>query len=336
MRRSNLQPTTNDSALPTVLTAQSVARLAFLHLSSVSYLKLLIGCIACSTSVLWVKLSHLDPFLLTGTRLTIAALILAPWAMRDWRRNQLKPRWVHLRDTAIPGFVFALHLVTWIVGARMTLATNGTLIANLTPIATPFLLAALSAEVVTRREVVATLLAIVGLVILLATDFHSSAETFYGDLICLGSMLLLAVYLVLGRKYRNRYTTMLYVTPLYAVAALLSFAAAPFVQSQWPTDWLIEAGWVLMLALVPTVIGHSLINGAFRDFRGQVVAIVNMSQFVFAGFFAWVALGERPGSPFYLAATMVVGASCVAIGVDRKLRRTKARPPEITPEVAVV
>lgn len=286
------------------------------------YLALLAGCLACSTSVLWIKLSHVDPVLLTGLRLAIAALVLAPWAARDWRRHRAGLNWTHLRDSAVPGLVLAVHFFSWIYGARLTLATNGSLVVNLTPIATPFLLAVLSGERVTRREVVATLLAAAGLAILFIADYRLSAETFYGDLVCFGSMLLFAVYLVLGRKFRHHPTTMLYVTPLYAIAAVASFVVAMLVGSPWPSDWRAEAPWVLLLALLPTIIGHSLLNRAMRELRGQVVAVVNMSQFVFAGLLAWWALRETPDKPFYVAAVLVVAAGAVAAGADAPWRRS--------------
>lgn len=288
------------------------------------YVALLAGCLACSTSVLWIKLSNVDAVLLSGLRLAIAALALAPWAWSDWRRHRSQLNWTHLRDSAIPGLVLTAHFVSWIYGARMTLATNGTLVVNLTPIATPFLLAALSGERVTRREVVATLLAVVGLAIMFVADYRLAPESFYGDLVCFGSMLLFAVYLVLGRKFRHHPTTMLYVTPLYAFAALAALVVAPLVGDRWPSDWRAEAPWVLLLAFLPTILGHSLLNQAMRVLRGQVVAIVNMSQFVFAGLLAWTALGECPAAPFYAAALFVIAAATVAAGAGRRRRTARA------------
>jgi len=287
---------------------------------------LLAGCLACATSVLWIKLSSVDPIVLTGLRLALAAAALAPFALRDWRRRPGQMNWTHLRDSAVPGLVLAVHFFSWIYGARLTLATNGSLVVNLTPIATPFLLAAISAERVTRREVVATMLAGLGLAILFASDYRLSPETLWGDLVCFASMLLFAVYLVLARRFRHHPTTLLYVTPLYAVAAVASFLVAAGVGSEWPSDWRAEAPWVLLLALLPTIIGHSLLNRAMRHLRGQVVAVVNMSQFVFAGVLAWIVLGERPQGAFYAAAALVVLAGMVAANLVRPPLARRADP----------
>lgn len=259
-------------------------------------------------------------------RLMIAAAALSPFAWRDWRRYRGEMNWTHLRDSAVPGLVLAIHFVSWIYAARLTFAANGSLIVNLTPVATPFLLAVLSGERVTSREVVATLTAAAGLAVLFVADFQYSPETFRGDLWCLGSMLLFAVYLVLGRKFRRHPTTMLYVTPLYAIAGVAAFAAAPLtaplLESAGSLDWWAEAPWVLMLALLPTIIGHSLLNRAMRLLRGQVVAVVNMSQFVFAGLLGWAVLAEKPGFAFYPAAALVVLAGLIVVEVPMKPRKS--------------
>lgn len=275
-------------------------------------LALLAGILACSTSVLWIKLSTVDPVLLTGLRLTIAVVVLAPWAIRDWRRHRAELNWTHLRDSAVPGVVLALHFVCWIYGARMTLASNGSLIVNLTPIATPFLLAVLSNERITPRETVATLLAACGLGVLFVADYRLSSETLLGDLVCLLAMVLVATYLVLGRRFRHHPTTLLYIVPLYAIAAVVAFAIAPFTAGEAPEDWLAEAPWILLLALLPTIVGHSLLNRAMRSLRGQVVSVMNLSQFVFAGVLAWLFLQEEPEPAFYFAAVMSIAAAMIA------------------------
>lgn len=290
-----------------------------------AYLKLLIGIVACSTSVLWIKLSNVDPILLTALRLVVAVTLLSPFAWRDWRRHRGELSWSHLRDAAIPGVVLALHFMSWMLGVRMTLATNGALIVNLTPIATPFLLLMMLGERVTRREVYATLLGAAGLAVLFVSDYQVSTTTLVGDLICFVSMLLMAIYMVMGRKYRHHPTNLLYVTPLYATASAIAFAATPAAEplglidpAAAPLDWRAEAPWVLLLALLPTIMGHSLIINAMRSLRGQVVSVLNMLQFLFAGMLAWAFLSERPQPAFYVAAGLVLVAGIVVVLSDRK------------------
>ncbi len=266
-----------------------------------------------------IKKCGLDPLLLSGLRLTLAAAIIGPLFIRDWRRHRATLGWRDLAAPALPGMALALHFATWIYGARLTPVANSTLIVNLVPIATPLLLWAIVREKVTPREWVATGVAAIGLLILFFADFGINAGHFHGDLVCLGSMLLVAWYLVLGRKNRHHPTLWLYLAPLYVSAAAVSFLLAIFLADRSPIDWRAELPWVVAIAVVPTVLGHSLLNNAMRHFRGQVVALTNLIQVVFAALLAYPFLGEVPDLAFYPAGLAVLMAVLLAT-------RAKVRP----------
>ena len=85
-----------------------------------------------------------------------------------------------------------------------------------------------------------------------------------GDLVCFVSMLLFALYLALGRRNRDIPSIWLYVVPLYAIAGLACLVAGAgrlgAVLSFSAKEWLL----LLALAVVPTIFGHSLLNGAMK------------------------------------------------------------------------
>lgn len=280
----------------------------------VQLLLLALGVLALATSVIFIKQSTVDPVLLSGLRLAIGAAALTPLFVRDWRRRRGEVTWRHVRDASIPGVVLALHFTTWIIGARMTLAANATLIVNTAPILMPLLLTWLAHEPPTRREAAATAIAFAGLAVMIAADFRLGEQFLVGDLICAGSMLTLAVYLALGRRFRHHPTIWLYLVPLYYSAAAASFAAAPLLAQETSINWRQEWPWVLALGLVPTVIGHSLVNNAMRHFRGQVVSLAAMTQFVFAGMMAYLIWpSEKPDWSFYPASVLVLTAGVIAV-----------------------
>ena len=72
---------------------------------------------------------------------------------------------------------------------------------------------------------------------------------------------------------------------------------------------------IVALGVIPTVIGHTLLNLTMKMFRGQVVALANMGQFLFAGIMAFVipAIGETPGMAFYPASLLVIIGVTVAL-----------------------
>ncbi len=279
---------------------------------------LFVGVAACASSVIWIKLCSVDPIQLTGVRLIVASVILSPLAIRDWRRHRDQYNWRHLRDSAIPGVVLVAHFITWIMGARMTLAANGSLLVNLSPIVTPFLLLFVAKERVNRREIYATLFALLGLVILFASDYKLSPEHLAGDTMCLGSMLFGALYLTLGRKFRHHPTNWLYVVPMFATAGLLATVIATLF-TDWSTlEWRQEAKWIAAIVFFPTIIGHSSIMYSARYIRGQIVSIVNMTQFITASILAWVILKEVPSLAFFPAAFFLLVAGILATMASKR------------------
>ncbi len=282
-------------------------------------LLLLLSVFAASTAVIMIKASTVHAVLLASLRLSVATIALMPVFIRDLRRYRGVYSWGHLRASLLPGVVLAVHLMSWIVGARMTPTANASLIVNLVPLAMPFFLLWLADEALTRREIAATIMALSGVVILTSADLKLSPTYFVGDLICFGSMLFYALYMSLGRRNRAFPSVWLYLVPLYGVAALVSLGVALLfvnpIQPYAPR----EVALILGLGIVPTVVGHSLINNAMKYFRGQLVSIINMSQFVFAGTMAFLLFGERPAPVFYLAAILLVLAAGIALNVSIKL-----------------
>lgn len=274
---------------------------------------LLLSVFAASTAVIMIKLSTVQPVLLASLRLFVAAIALTPLFVHDYRRHRAAYTRAHLRASLLPGLVLATHLISWIVGARMTPTANASLIVNLVPLAMPFFLAWLADEPLTRREYVATAVALCGVVVLTASDLNLSPQYFVGDVICFTSMLFYALYLTLGRKNRDVPTVWLYLVPLYYVAAIFSLGIALFFVNPIQPYSARDVWLILGLGIVPTVIGHSLVNYAMKHFRGQVVSIVNMGQFVFAGTMAYLIFDEVPHWTFFIASALLAVSAAIVM-----------------------
>lgn len=273
------------------------------------------GVFACSLAVIFIKASTVDPVLLSSFRLLGAAALLSPLFERERRRHLGQFGFASVRRSILPGLVLAAHFVSWAVGARMTLAANASLIVNMVPLAMPVFAFLVASERIARLELVATLLGLSGVLVLSAGDLASGH--FAGDLVCLVSMLLFALYLALGRRNRDIPSIWLYVVPLYTIGGLACLALGasrlPTVSSFAPREW-----WLLLaLAVVPTIFGHSLLNAAMKRFRGNVVSVCNVGQFVFAGVSAWLVFGEVPKPVFWPAALLVVLAAVIALRGSR-------------------
>ncbi len=277
------------------------------------YAGLLLGVLACSTSALWIKASSTHPFVLCALRLGLGAIFLAPLAWRDARIHAGAFHRGHLRRTLAPAAVLAAHFITWTYAARLTLAAQASLIVNLVPVAVPFFLLGLANETVNRREILGTIVVVAGVLLLGGREGFAGGGDAWGNAVCVVSMLLFAWYLALGRRNRNFPSLWLYVVPVYAEASVICL----LVSLPWLSTfaWTSLREWLLMLALalLPTIIGHSLLNNSMRHLRGQTVSLANVGQFVFAGVLAWFWFGESPPPIFYLASAVVIAGVAVVV-----------------------
>ena len=287
---------------------------------------LFLGAITCSSAIIMIKASKLDPVLVAGYRLFLAGVFLSPLYFRDLKKENKK-----VKDTLFactPGMVLGIHFITWVIGCRMTYAANATLIVNMVPAVMPFILYFVIKEVLTKRELAGSLFAVSGVFILIISDFKLNSAHFRGDLVCFGSMTLFALYLVLSRKYRDSGSLWLYTVPLYVSGGLLCFLISMLKGVMpWEGMNIQEAGYVLLLAILPTIVGHSALNYSMKVLRGQLVGVLNLSQFVFAAIYGFIFFGEVPSMIFYMSVLFLVGGIYIVI-------TGKEKPQEESPECA--
>jgi drug/metabolite transporter (DMT)-like permease len=218
----------------------------------------------------------------------------------------------------------ALHFVTWILGARLTPSANASLIVNMVPAVMPVLLLLVVEETINRWELLGTILALSGVVLLGRGDLDLSREHLLGDAVCFLSMILYALYLICARRNRDLPSLYTYIVPVYLLAGLICLSLAAVLQLVGrPVIWLgpkAQVEWIsiLGLALVPTVLGHSIVNWAFRHIRGQTVVILNLGQFVFAGVLGFLLLQELPSPALYPASLLVICGALIVILKSRK------------------
>jgi drug/metabolite transporter (DMT)-like permease len=279
-------------------------------------LLLIFGVFTAATAVIMIKHSTVDPVLLASYRLLVAGVLLLPLFMMDLRRHRRRFQWRQLRLAILPGVLLGLHFITWIIGARLTTAANSSLIVNMVPVVMPFLLVLLVRERLTRGELAGTGIAMLGLGLLAGSDLNLSREFFLGDVMCFVSMLFYALYMALARRNRTLPSLWLYVVPLYLIGGASCLGVAIARGSALPG---IGSGknlaLIIGLAVVPTIMGHSIFNYSMKHLRGQVVSLLGLGQFIFAAALGVVLLSppEIPHWSFYPAAVLVVAGAAIAL-----------------------
>ncbi len=281
-------------------------------------IRLILGIFACSTAVIMIKASDEHPLLIASYRLFIAAIILTPIYLRELKKNNESFQIKMVTPSIIPGIFLGFHFISWVFGARMTFAANASLIVNLVPIVMPFLIFILAGERINRYEIIGTVLGLAGIIMMGMNDFHISRQSVNGDVICFISMLFFAFYLALARKNRKDQSVYLYIVPLYYIAGIFCFIISLFFINPIKIYSIKNIIYILGLGIIPTVFGHSILNKSMQTMRSQVVSIINLGQFIFAGIMAFFIFQEAPGLIFYISAFFVISGSIMVIKLSDK------------------
>jgi drug/metabolite transporter (DMT)-like permease len=277
------------------------------------YLLLMLGVLAGSTAVIMIKASTLPSAFVAAGRLLVAAAFLFPFFLRDLARLRARGEKWRPGRCILPGIVLAAHFLSWVWAARETMAPNASLIVNVAPAVMPLLMWLLIKEVLNKHEVLGTLIALTGVAILFGMDLHLAPDSFVGDAVCFGSMILFTLYLALARRHRRSTSLWLYIVPVYLLGGLICLGVSiPLIDPKEllaPKEILLVVG----LGLVPTVIGHTIFNSSMRNMRGQVVAVANLCQFIFVWALSYPVLRELPTWGFYPASVLVVTGALIVI-----------------------
>ena len=297
------------------------------------YLLLLFGIACTAFAPFCIRESSLHPVALVAYRCLISAIVLAPLFFYHLRKNPsfdmrelVKGKGIYLA-VFLPAFFFFAELVVWNIGVRSAPLVNASMLINLMPLAMPFMLWIVYRVSTTKREKISTGIAMLGLLVLFYTDLNLSTTYLYGDIMCLFGMIFLTAYLCLGKKFAGLPSIFLYIFPLYLVTGLLALISSIVygvaVGGYTPAEYIpqdnYQWGVVIGLALIPTVLGHTILNKSMQTLRGQSVAVVNVLHPVFAGIVGYFFYSEVPGGNFFIAAALVFTGIWLVVTADDKL-----------------
>lgn len=285
---------------------------------------LAIALVAISLSAIFVRLADAPGVVVAFWRMAVASLVMLPLTVRAIRRTPPGAR--NLWPTAAAGFLLAVHFAAWISSLSYTTVAASVTMVSTTPLWVALLAWAFLRQAPTLTTLIGVLLAVAGGAIIgfggsSGADAATASAPLLGDGLALLGGLAMAGYLLLGRLAQRRGLGLdAYAGSAYSVAALcllplpllfgydyLGYPAATFA-------------WVVALALVPQLIGHTGINHALRHMGPTRVATATLLEPLGAGLLAFLLFQEAPG-PLTL-----LGAVVLLTGVVLTVRGSRAAP----------
>jgi drug/metabolite transporter (DMT)-like permease len=269
---------------------------------------LLVAMLSTSVSALLVRLADAPGIVTAMWRNVFAAAIVLPFAlgrgMRDLAGLTRRQRLL----LVVSGLALGLHLAAYIVSLDYTTVASTMFFVAITPI-----FVALGSQFVLHERVawpvwIAIAITVCGGVIIVGVDIEELARL-RGDAFALAAAFLVTVYLLIGRTLRPKLHIVSYVGATYTISAAITVVVA--VALREPVTGYAADTWLMfiLLALVPSVLGHGSYNWALRHFQSYVISVVNLGEPVIAIVLAALFLHEVP------SATKALGGAILLAGI---------------------
>jgi drug/metabolite transporter (DMT)-like permease len=258
------------------------------------YLAVLGGVFAISFSALFVRLSTAPAMAIATYRLLFTFLLLSPVALLRHRDDIRTMDWPRRRLAAASGICLALHFVTWFTSLKYTSVASSVVLVTIQPVFVVLGSWLFFREKISRTAMIGGSLALCGSFIIGASDFQLDMRAFWGDLLALGAAVLVSGYILIGRRLRSGVSLPAYTFFTYGSSTLVLVLASlatktPF--APYPArDWLI----FLALAVVCTILGHTVFNWVLRYVQASVVSVSVLGEPLGAIVWASLFLKEYP------------------------------------------
>ena len=262
-----------------------------------------------SIFVTQLERSEVPALVIAFYRMAIATAILLPAAVVVKRAEIATLVRRDLGLLALGGLCLAVHFAAWITSLRYVSIATSIVLVNSHPlfvvIASYFFLD----ERPARRGLVGTAVGLVGMAIMSYDALINVQLALKGDALALLGALAVVGYFIVGRKARTRMSLLGYVTPLYAACSIFLLAVvlikgdrlAPYSASDWV--------FLVALAIVPTIIGHTVFNWALKHVRPTAISLAFLGEPVIASLLALIIFAQRPPP------TTLIGGALVLVGV---------------------
>ena len=247
---------------------------------------------------------------LAASRLILAALILLP----TWRKlNSVQVNRKSLYYAIAAGICLALHFATWITSLSYTSIAASTVLVTTNPIWVGILSWWCYGEKLSRHNIIGISIALIGGIVIAIADSHIShgySNPLLGDTLAIVGAVMSSLYLVYGAQAQKEgLSTNNYIAIAYSTAAILLFPLPLLYKTSYlgysPQVYL----YVLFMAIVSQVIGHTSLNWAIKWVSPALVSLSLLFEPVFASLVAAIMWREIP------SANLLLGGLTILMGI---------------------
>jgi drug/metabolite transporter (DMT)-like permease len=250
----------------------------------------------------------------------LATLLLGLPALGFKREEIKKLSRTDVMLLVVSGLFLAIHFGSWISSLKYISISSSVLLVASHPLFVVIASAVFLGELPTKRIIAGTTLGLGGAGLILGEGFAGLNKTVWGDLLALIGALSTVVYLLIGRRVRAHLSLLAYVVPAYAACTLLLLGWAVALGNRLTGYTGVEWALFLGLAVVPTILGHTVLNWAIKHVAASAISTALLGEPVVASVLALLFYNQIP------SVYTVAGGALVLIGIYLVVSRRTSEP----------
>ncbi|QHA94404.1 EamA family transporter [Bacillus sp. N1-1] len=283
----------------------------------------MIAILFISTSAVIVKLASAQASVIAMYRLAIAILIMLPLVLRNYRDSFRQIKKSDWGFGSLAGISLAFHFILWFESLNYTSVASSVVLVTLQPLFAFIGTYLFFKEKLTLLAIAGGVTAVAGSIVISWGDFRISGMALWGDLLALTACAMVTGYLLFGQNIRKRLDLIPYTFIVYGIAALsliLYNVILRYPFFSYPTsDW----GYFLLLAIFPTLLGHSLLNWAVKWVSVNVISMSILFEPIGASILAYFILGETLHTMQWIGGGIIITGLYLFIRSYKRKRKPK-------------
>jgi drug/metabolite transporter (DMT)-like permease len=257
-----------------------------------------VGIVAISFASIFIRFCDDVPSIMIATyRLTLSSIILLVIAKsKGIRFSSFKRK--HLLMGMLGGFFLSLHFSFWISSLKFTSVASSVVLVTTNPIFVGIFSYLFFKEKQPAELILGIILSFLGSIILAVGDSGVQRLTIQnpslllGDVLALLGAIMASGYLMVGSRLRKEMDVLSYTSMVYTFSAffllLTSISSGTPFTGYRPSSYM----YMILLAIVPQLIGHTAFNWALKHLKASMVAITILGEPIGASILAYIIFRE--------------------------------------------
>jgi drug/metabolite transporter (DMT)-like permease len=216
---------------------------------------------------------------------------------------------IHRYNILLSGLFLALHFICFFAALHFTSIAKATLLGAMAPVFAATIEKIFFNRRWNRGMVLGIVFALLGALILQAGEIGDENNDNVGIILALFAALFLALLMVFAEKVRKNSDIFLFTRALYGWAAIILLGLSTTLNHSLFSFNSSNYIWLVLMGIIPTVFGHTLLYYAVRYVRPTVVSAVPLGEPIFASLMALAFFADT------IPITTIIGGGVTLAGL---------------------